>query len=191
MTREQLSKLFPDGRTVHLPTDGNPLPGYQLALADLERGHRTAPAPTKKRSLLAGLFGVPQDAEETDDTASARQSTTARRAAEAKPARVAAAEAKPAPAVEAKLVRVASAEAKPALEAKPPSRSLKPSPRPRPSSPSPSWPKPSPHPTARQCRCRGRVRSIRSPRPRAGRCCRHRRGGLPVRSISPRCRPTT
>ena len=42
MTREQLAKLFPDGRTVHLPPDGNPLPGYQLALADLERGQRTA-----------------------------------------------------------------------------------------------------------------------------------------------------
>ena len=41
MTREQLAKLFPDGRTVHLPPDGNPLPGYQLALADLERGQRT------------------------------------------------------------------------------------------------------------------------------------------------------
>ena len=33
MTREQLAKLFPDGRTVHVPTDGTPLPGYQLALA--------------------------------------------------------------------------------------------------------------------------------------------------------------
>ena len=42
MTREQLVKLFPDGRTVHLPADGTPLPGYELALADLERGdHRT------------------------------------------------------------------------------------------------------------------------------------------------------
>ena len=38
MTREQLVKVFPDGRTVHVPTDGNPLPGYQLALADVERG---------------------------------------------------------------------------------------------------------------------------------------------------------
>ena len=44
MTREQLAKLFPDGRTVHLPPDGNPLPGYQLALADLERGQRTRDA---------------------------------------------------------------------------------------------------------------------------------------------------
>jgi len=104
MTREQLSKLFPDGRTVHLPADGNPLPGYQLALADLERGHRTASAPTKQRSLLAGLFGVAMDAEEGDDTASARQTAAPRRAAESrsetKPVRVA--EAKPEPKPEAK-----------------------------------------------------------------------------------------
>ncbi len=27
MTREQLVRVFPDGRTVHIPTDGRPLPG--------------------------------------------------------------------------------------------------------------------------------------------------------------------
>src|SRR6185312_12294897 len=41
MTREQLVKLFPDGRTAHIPSDGSPLPGYQLALADLQRAHRS------------------------------------------------------------------------------------------------------------------------------------------------------
>jgi len=35
MTREQLVRIFPDGRTVHIPSDGRPLPGYALALADL------------------------------------------------------------------------------------------------------------------------------------------------------------
>jgi hypothetical protein len=40
ISREQLVKLFPDGRTVHIPSDGHPLPGYALALADVERdGH--------------------------------------------------------------------------------------------------------------------------------------------------------
>jgi uncharacterized protein YcbK (DUF882 family) len=33
MTREQLVKLFPDGKTLHLPTDGKPLPGYERAMA--------------------------------------------------------------------------------------------------------------------------------------------------------------
>ena len=37
MTHEQLAKVFPDGRTVHIPSDGQPLPGYALALADVER----------------------------------------------------------------------------------------------------------------------------------------------------------
>ncbi len=44
MTRAQLVKLFPDGRTVHLPADGTPLSGYELARADIEHGthHRAA-----------------------------------------------------------------------------------------------------------------------------------------------------
>ena len=78
MTREQLVKLFPDGRTVHLPTDGTPLPGYELAKADLENGHRTVAAP-QKRSLLASLFGRDKDAEEADDSSAARESAPALR----------------------------------------------------------------------------------------------------------------
>lgn len=37
MTHDQLVKVFPDGRTVHVPSDGQPLPGYALALADVEK----------------------------------------------------------------------------------------------------------------------------------------------------------
>ena len=37
MTHDQLVKVFPDGRTVHVPTDGVPLKGYELAKADIER----------------------------------------------------------------------------------------------------------------------------------------------------------
>jgi uncharacterized protein YcbK (DUF882 family) len=41
MTRAQLKEIFPDGRTVHLPTDGKPLSqeGYQLAMAEWKRCH--------------------------------------------------------------------------------------------------------------------------------------------------------
>ena len=40
MTHDQLARVFPDGRTVHVPSDGNPLKGYELARADIEkRGH--------------------------------------------------------------------------------------------------------------------------------------------------------
>ena len=37
MTRAQLMRLFPDGRTVHLPSDGKPLPGYAEAKRVIER----------------------------------------------------------------------------------------------------------------------------------------------------------
>lgn len=41
MTRDQLARIFPDGKTVHLPADGKPMPGYALALAEIEaRGNR-------------------------------------------------------------------------------------------------------------------------------------------------------
>jgi uncharacterized protein YcbK (DUF882 family) len=33
MTRQQLVKVFPDGKTLHIPSDGKPLPGYAQALA--------------------------------------------------------------------------------------------------------------------------------------------------------------
>ena len=35
MTREQLVRVFPDQRTVHIPADGRPLAGYALALSDI------------------------------------------------------------------------------------------------------------------------------------------------------------
>jgi uncharacterized protein YcbK (DUF882 family) len=37
MTHEELARVFPDGRTVHIPTDGRPLSGYALALADIRK----------------------------------------------------------------------------------------------------------------------------------------------------------
>ena len=42
MTRAQLKEIFPDGKTMHLPTDGTPLSqqGYQVALAEWKQCHR-------------------------------------------------------------------------------------------------------------------------------------------------------
>jgi uncharacterized protein YcbK (DUF882 family) len=37
MTREQLVRVFPDQRTVYIPSDGRPLAGYEQALADVRR----------------------------------------------------------------------------------------------------------------------------------------------------------
>jgi uncharacterized protein YcbK (DUF882 family) len=57
MTHDQLARVFPDGRTVHVPTDGVPLKGYELARADIEkRGSGDDAATVSKPSLFAALF---------------------------------------------------------------------------------------------------------------------------------------
>ena len=35
MSQDQLARLFPDGKTLHLPANGGPLPGYELAKAEI------------------------------------------------------------------------------------------------------------------------------------------------------------
>jgi uncharacterized protein YcbK (DUF882 family) len=35
MTQQQLAQLFPDGKTLHLPSNGKPLAGYELAKAEI------------------------------------------------------------------------------------------------------------------------------------------------------------
>jgi uncharacterized protein YcbK (DUF882 family) len=61
MTHDQLVKVFPDGRTVHVPSDGQPLPGYALALADVERkGH----APSSVSLAYARNAGTINEADE-------------------------------------------------------------------------------------------------------------------------------
>jgi uncharacterized protein YcbK (DUF882 family) len=37
MSREELARVFPDGKTVQIPTDGKPLSGYALALAEIRK----------------------------------------------------------------------------------------------------------------------------------------------------------
>src|SRR6202030_2678177 len=40
MTHDQLVRVFPDGKTVQIPSDGKPLQGYALALAEIrQRGN--------------------------------------------------------------------------------------------------------------------------------------------------------
>jgi uncharacterized protein YcbK (DUF882 family) len=55
MTREQLVRVFPDGRTVHIPADGRPLPGYALALADVKK---RAGSPSQMSIDAAGAAGL-------------------------------------------------------------------------------------------------------------------------------------
>jgi uncharacterized protein YcbK (DUF882 family) len=81
MTRNQLVRVFPNGRTVHLPADSGPLPGYQLALADIGKrksGDGADFAPQTKRNAIASLLGL-QSAGDEEEAASAK--TPARDAA--------------------------------------------------------------------------------------------------------------
>ena len=94
MTREQLVRVFPDGRTVHIPSDGRPLPGYALALADIRKhgsnpsemsieaargaGIQVADAGVTRRSVnpFARLFGLGHNNDEDDDATAAAAPAT-------------------------------------------------------------------------------------------------------------------
>jgi uncharacterized protein YcbK (DUF882 family) len=86
MSREQLARVFPDGRTIYLPSDGRPLSGYALALADIEKRNSSGPshlslaaahdtgvnvaaAYAPKKNPLAALFSRDED----DDAEPAKQ----------------------------------------------------------------------------------------------------------------------
>ena len=60
MSYDQLARIFPDGRTVHIPSNGQPLPGYEQARAQIEASG-TAEVPVssigKTPSFFAALFG--------------------------------------------------------------------------------------------------------------------------------------
>ncbi|MET4385864.1 uncharacterized protein YcbK (DUF882 family) [Bradyrhizobium sp. F1.4.3] len=73
MTHDQLVRVFPDGRTVHVPTDGTPLRGYELAKADIERRGDDA-ATIGKPSFFAAFFkgkSAPASSDEDDEGAPA------------------------------------------------------------------------------------------------------------------------
>jgi len=102
MSRQELVQLFPNGKTLHIPSDGKPLPGYETAVAEYKR-KGAGPAveiasfggAKRKGGFLAALFGG-NDSEEEDDVAETTVATTAKRT--------------PQPAKAAEAVAVASAE---------------------------------------------------------------------------------
>ncbi|MDA4847112.1 DUF882 domain-containing protein [Hoeflea poritis] len=91
MNRNELSRVFPKGKTLHLPSDGKPLPGYDQALADYKKrvksnsiqvaGRRSIRAPSRNNNdnnsggggnLLAGLFGGGKDKDEPQQNGTRR-----------------------------------------------------------------------------------------------------------------------
>lgn len=121
MTRDQLARVFPDGRTVHVPSDGRPLGGYAVALADVQRRGATvsrssfdearhslsstdvAAIDRRGSNWLARLFGLDTADDEAKDTPPVRQ---------ARPVatQVAAAPAEPVPVPQARPTQLAQAE---------------------------------------------------------------------------------
>jgi uncharacterized protein YcbK (DUF882 family) len=75
MTHDQLARVFPDGRTVHVPTDGVPLKGYELARTEIEqRGDGDDAAKVSKPpNLLARLFGNKSNDDDDDSAAPVAQ----------------------------------------------------------------------------------------------------------------------
>jgi uncharacterized protein YcbK (DUF882 family) len=71
MSRDSLARLFPDGKTVFIPADGSPMPGYEQARAEIEQRGGSVFAATAyaghPKSLLAMLFGGGEDENETVD----------------------------------------------------------------------------------------------------------------------------
>jgi len=80
MTRDQLARLFPDGKTVHIPADGRPLPGYEEARAEVlakggtvvgytavAYGEDVEAAPARRKSLWATLFGGSDEDEDVEE----------------------------------------------------------------------------------------------------------------------------
>ena len=73
MSRKELVAVFPNGKTLHVPSDGKPLPGFETALASYESRKKSgttalALASSSKSSrsggLLSALFGGGADEEE-------------------------------------------------------------------------------------------------------------------------------
>ncbi|TIT06347.1 MAG: DUF882 domain-containing protein, partial [Mesorhizobium sp.] len=106
ISRQELARVFPNGKTLHVPSDGKPLPGYSQALASY-KARKGAGAPAielasagggfkKSGGLLAAFFGGGED--EADDSADVAAAPAPKSTNVKPPASVKLATAKPAPA---------------------------------------------------------------------------------------------
>lgn len=87
MSRKELASVFPDGKTIHVPSDGKPMPGYQQALASYEsRKKRNGSVQIADDSgrrkggggLLAAIFGGGGGADDEEDSANIEAATAPR-----------------------------------------------------------------------------------------------------------------
>ncbi len=123
MSRNELVRLFPNGKTLHIPSDGRPLPGYQQAMAEYKQRLNTNDIivadnkPSgKRKNLLAFLFGTGDEDEEEDVVVPSERPATRQQPVLTNSPPVMMASAAPPPGVEtaaAPAVEAASAEAAP------------------------------------------------------------------------------
>jgi uncharacterized protein YcbK (DUF882 family) len=71
MSYDQLVRLFPDGKTVHIAADGRTLPGYEEARAEIEAdgGSASVPPPANGGNFFAWLFGMGSGGEDEHEDA--------------------------------------------------------------------------------------------------------------------------
>ncbi len=103
MSRQELARIFPDGKTLHVPSDGKPLPKYDQALAEYKAKGRTSAVTlasaeeVKKPGFFQRLAAKAQEDQADDEGFDPVPGVTTRKTA---PVLTAAAVAKPAPAAE-------------------------------------------------------------------------------------------
>ncbi|WP_311977144.1 DUF882 domain-containing protein [Bradyrhizobium diversitatis] len=78
MTHDQLARVFPDGKTVHLPTDGVPLKNYELARAEIERRSSGDDAGSKPNFFAALFRSKPAPAASSDEDDEGAPATAAK-----------------------------------------------------------------------------------------------------------------
>ena len=92
MSHSQLSRVFPRGKTIHVPSNGKPLKGYRVAKANLKRGlnadgsRRTTKV---RKTLLASLFNNNASNADEDEGSAATRRRAAKRPKLTKPVRAA------------------------------------------------------------------------------------------------------
>ncbi|WP_234892374.1 DUF882 domain-containing protein [Agrobacterium vitis] len=93
--RSELVRMFPDGKPLHIPADGKPLPGYQVAMEEYKKrlgseqilmaDNKSSPR-GRPRNLMAMLFGSGDEDEGDEDSAPAAPVRASAPAATPRPA---------------------------------------------------------------------------------------------------------
>ncbi|MBK8009199.1 MAG: DUF882 domain-containing protein [Rhizobiales bacterium] len=109
MTRDQLARVFPDGKTIHIPTDGVPLKNFQVAATEIQQrgqfGERTrtpvttasvAPEANGLQRFITSIFSANSVANKTEQQ-EAEDETPAPQHQQTPPARTQVASASPQP----------------------------------------------------------------------------------------------